>query len=47
MPKVFVKWGKEKFELEADPAEMPLLFKSQLFGLTGVPPERQKVMIKV
>uniref|UniRef100_A0A914EAC9 Ubiquitin carboxyl-terminal hydrolase n=1 Tax=Acrobeloides nanus TaxID=290746 RepID=A0A914EAC9_9BILA len=46
MPKVFVKWGKEKFELEADPAEMPLLFKSQLFGLTGVPPERQKVMIK-
>lgn len=47
MPKVFVKWGKEKFEVEVDSNELPLVFKSQLFGLTGVPPGRQKIMIKV
>lgn len=26
--------------------ESPILFKAQLFALTGVQPERQKVMIK-
>ena len=26
-------------------AEPPIVFKSQLFTLTGVPPDRQKVMI--
>ena len=47
MVKCTVKWGKETFaDVEADPAQPPLVFKSQLFSLTGVPPERQKVMIK-
>ena len=47
MPKVTVKWGGEKLDVEADLEQEPLVFKSQLFGLTGVPPDRQKVMFKV
>ena len=47
MPKVYVKWGKEKLEVEVDTAQDPLTFKGQLFALTGVAPDRQKVMIKV
>ncbi|KHN88446.1 Ubiquitin carboxyl-terminal hydrolase 14 [Toxocara canis] len=46
MPNVTVKWGSEKLNVDADLSEMPLVFKSQLFALTGVAPERQKVMIK-
>lgn len=42
---VNVKWGKAKFDnLELDPSEPALLFKTQLFALTGVPVERMKVM---
>ncbi|XP_048582845.1 ubiquitin carboxyl-terminal hydrolase 14 [Nematostella vectensis] len=44
---VNVKWGKEKFggvELNTD--EPPQVFKAQLFALSSVPPERQKVMLK-
>jgi len=45
--KVCVKWGKEVFrDLEVDVREQPLAFKSLLFSLSGVPPERQKLMIK-
>ena len=44
---VNVKWGKEKFEnVEVDTSEPPEVFKAQLFALSGVPPERQKVMAK-
>ena len=44
---VSVKWGKESFpDVEVDLESSPLVFKSQLFTLTGVPPNRQKVMIK-
>ncbi|KAE9418193.1 hypothetical protein Angca_009008 [Angiostrongylus cantonensis] len=46
MPNVNVKWGKEKYSVLLDFDESPLVFKSQLFALTGVPPDRQKVMIK-
>lgn len=45
--KIIVKWGREKLEVDADTDEPPLVFKSQLFALTGVMPARQKVMIKV
>ncbi len=39
--KVSVKWGKENFEgVEIDLAESPLVFKSQIFALTSVPPDR-------
>ncbi|CAH1116525.1 unnamed protein product [Phaedon cochleariae] len=45
--KVKVKWGKESYpNIEVNTNEPPLLFKAQLFALTGVQPERQKVMIK-
>lgn len=42
-----VKWGKEIYpDIELNTEEPPLLFKAQLFALTGVQPERQKVMVK-
>ncbi|GFR42512.1 hypothetical protein Agub_g3404 [Astrephomene gubernaculifera] len=45
--KVNVKWGKETYsDVELDMSQPPLVFKSQLFALTGVPPDRQKVMLK-
>lgn len=40
-----VKWGKEKYDVELSTAEPPEVFKGQLFALTGVPPDRQKVML--
>ncbi|XP_058125502.1 ubiquitin carboxyl-terminal hydrolase 14 [Anopheles ziemanni] len=44
---VNVKWGKENFKnIEVNTDEEPLLFKAQLFALTGVQPERQKVLCK-
>lgn len=45
--KVKVKWGRENFpDIEVNTDEEPILFKAQLFALTGVQPERQKVMCK-
>ncbi|XP_011190703.2 ubiquitin carboxyl-terminal hydrolase 14 [Zeugodacus cucurbitae] len=45
--KVKVKWGRELFpDIEANTDEEPMLFKAQLFALTGVHPDRQKVMCK-
>jgi ubiquitin carboxyl-terminal hydrolase 14 len=44
---VHVKWGKQKFsDVELNQDESPELFQAQLFALSGVPPERQKVMAK-
>ncbi|KAI8144544.1 hypothetical protein BJV82DRAFT_607663 [Fennellomyces sp. T-0311] len=44
---VNVKWSGKKFEnIELDTDEGPELFKSQIYSQTGVPPERQKIMIK-
>ena len=44
---VKVKWGKVTFnDVEVNTDEEPILFKAVLFDLTGVQPERQKVMIK-
>lgn len=47
MVKVTVKWGKERYELDACTDDSPLQLKSQLFSLTGVNPDRQKVLVKV
>ncbi|GAU27391.1 hypothetical protein TSUD_356260, partial [Trifolium subterraneum] len=42
-----VKWQKELFkDVEIDTSQPPYVFKCQLFDLTGVPPERQKIMVK-
>ena len=49
MPTLFVgiKWNGKKYDnIELNTDETPLLFKSQLFALTGVPPERQKILVK-
>lgn len=44
---VKVKWNKELFkDVEVNTDDDPLVFKAQLFALTGVQPERQKVMVK-
>ena len=42
-----IKWGQECFDkVDVDTEEEPMLFKAQLFALTGVQPHRQKVMLK-
>lgn len=47
MPTVSVKWQKETFPaVEIDTNQPPYVFKCQLYDLTGVPPERQKIMVK-
>lgn len=44
---VKVKWGKNVYpDIELNTDEDPLLFKAQIFALTGVQPDRQKVMLK-
>jgi len=43
--RVNIKWGKQKFEdVEIDTSAPVQLLQAQLFALTGVPPERQKIM---
>ncbi|KAK3580958.1 hypothetical protein CHS0354_006985 [Potamilus streckersoni] len=45
--KVNIKWGKEKFsDVECSTDDPPEVFKAQLFALSGVHPDRQKVMMK-
>ncbi|XP_010545625.1 PREDICTED: ubiquitin carboxyl-terminal hydrolase 6 isoform X2 [Tarenaya hassleriana] len=47
MLKVSVKWQKKVLEgIEIDTSQPPYVFKAQLYDLTGVPPERQKIMVK-
>jgi ubiquitin carboxyl-terminal hydrolase 14 len=43
-----VKWSGQKFDQIpiSSATTTGLDFKSQLFSLTGVPPERQKIMVK-
>jgi len=44
---VNIKWGKEKFEdVDCNTDEPPIVFKATLFSLSGVQPDRQKVMYK-
>ncbi|DBB02923.1 hypothetical protein WJX77_004368 [Trebouxia sp. C0004] len=44
--KVQVKWQKETYDIEIDRSQPPLVFKQQLFSLTGVSADRQKIMVK-
>lgn len=42
-----MKWGRENYPgIEVNTDEEPILFKAQLYALTGVQPDRQKVMCK-
>ena len=43
---VNIKWNKQVFPLEFDPEDGVEMFKSQVYSLTGVPVERQKLMAK-
>ena len=43
---VFVKHQGKKHEVEVDPSSNGETFKYQLFSITGVEPERQKVLVK-
>jgi ubiquitin carboxyl-terminal hydrolase 14 len=43
MVKVSVKWQKDTFDVDVDPAADGLTFKAQLYALTNVPPDRQKI----
>ena len=44
---VNVKWGKQTFkDVDCDTAGDALTFKAILYGLSNVPVEKQKVMIK-
>ncbi|CAI5441061.1 unnamed protein product [Caenorhabditis angaria] len=45
MPSINVKWQKEKYTIDVDTTQPPLVFKAQLYALTQVVPERQKVLI--
>lgn len=46
-PLVKVKWGKEQFDnVDVSLEEEPMVFKAQIFALTGVEPHRQKIMCK-
>jgi ubiquitin carboxyl-terminal hydrolase 14 len=45
--KVNVKWAKELFkDVEINLCEPPIIFKAQMFDLSGVQPERQKLLVK-
>ncbi len=43
---VNVKWNKSTYEVDLNPEQGVETFKLQLFSLTNVPPERQKLMAK-
>ena len=43
--KCTVTWGKQVYkDVDIDTTQEPATFKFQLYSLTGVPPERQKIM---
>lgn len=45
--KLNIKWGKELYkDVEVNTNEPPIVFKAQLFALTNVQPEKQKIMLK-
>ncbi|KFY02725.1 hypothetical protein V495_00305 [Pseudogymnoascus sp. VKM F-4514 (FW-929)] len=43
---VIVKHQGKKYEVELDPTSVGEVFKFQLYSLTGVEPERQKILVK-
>lgn len=45
-PTVFVKHQGKKHEVELDPTSTGETFKYQLYSLTGVEPDRQKILVK-
>ncbi|ORX74043.1 cysteine proteinase [Linderina pennispora] len=46
MVKVKVSWQGKKYDVDVDTTQPGEIFKMQLFSLTGVSPERQKILVK-
>lgn len=46
MPSIVIKNGGKLYPLEYDPEELGATLKLQIYSLTNVPPERQKVLVK-
>jgi ubiquitin carboxyl-terminal hydrolase 14 len=46
MVQIVIKWSNQKFPIDIDDSTTAILLKSQIFSLTGVSPERQKIMVK-
>ncbi|KAJ3101155.1 Ubiquitin carboxyl-terminal hydrolase 14 [Phlyctochytrium planicorne] len=46
MPKIVVKWSGNKYDVDVDPEQTGAVFKMQLFSLTNVEPDRQKILVK-
>eukprot|EP01028_Stygiella_incarcerata_P000674 TRINITY_DN1103_c0_g2_i1.p1 TRINITY_DN1103_c0_g2~~TRINITY_DN1103_c0_g2_i1.p1 ORF type:complete len:439 (-),score=125.36 TRINITY_DN1103_c0_g2_i1:185-1501(-) len=44
MKHIQLKWGKEKYSLDVNTKDVAEVFKQQVFSLTLVPPERQKIL---
>jgi hypothetical protein len=44
MKRIQLKWGKEKFSLEVNTKDVAGVLKAQIFTLTLVPAERQKIL---
>ncbi|KAL8947254.1 MAG: hypothetical protein Q9183_007809, partial [Haloplaca sp. 2 TL-2023] len=45
-PIVYVKHQGKRYEVELDPTSTGETFKFQLYSLTGVEPDRQKILVK-
>ncbi|KAJ2528382.1 deubiquitinating enzyme, partial [Coemansia sp. RSA 1933] len=41
-----VKWQGKKYSVDVDTSASGEVFKMQLFSLTGVAPDRQRVLVK-
>lgn len=41
-----ISWNRQTYDVDVDTSEPPAVFKSQIFSLTGVPVDRQKIMVK-
>ncbi|KAJ2467302.1 Vacuolar protein sorting-associated protein 41 [Coemansia sp. RSA 2337] len=46
MLKIQVKWQGKKYEVDVDTTQPGEVFKMQLYSLTGVEPDRQRVLVK-
>ena len=44
---VVVRHAGKKYDVEVDTSEPGIVFKNQLYSLTNVAPERQKILMKV
>ena len=41
-----LKWKKDKHDIDVDTTQSPLDFKVQVYSLTGLPPDQQKLIFR-